>query len=106
MAEQANAPKAPASAAPAPVSQPAAAAGPAPHYREGKLTRAGMEHAIRTGGSVTINGAVINTLDRLPTEVDLARGDDVAEAAALENINRQRAALDAQEASLKAPKRK
>lgn len=86
-----------------PASSPAVAN--AGHYtRDGKLTRAGMEHVIRSGGSVVHEGKVYSKMEHLPSEADLAKGDADAEAAALENINRQRAQLDAQEAQLKASK--
>lgn len=89
----------PAGAAPA---TPAAPPPPADHRVDGKLTRAGMEHAIRAGGSVIHDGRVVSRIEDLPTEAQLAKGNTAAEDAALNNINRQRAELDAQEAQLKA----
>jgi hypothetical protein len=60
---------------------------------DGKLTRAGMEHAIRHGGSVMIEGTSITSLDGLPDEVELARGDE-------ERLAAFTAALDAQIAAI------
>lgn len=69
---------------------------------DGKLTRYGMEQVIRSGGSVLHDGVVRARIEDLPTEAQLAKGNTAAEDAALNNINRQRAELDAQEAQLRA----
>jgi hypothetical protein len=86
---------------PATTAAPVAAAG---NYKDGKLTRSGMEHVIRSGGSVLHDGTVYTKLDTLPSEADLAKGDADAENAARENLLRQREALDQQLASLGATK--
>lgn len=59
----------------------------------GRLTRAGMEHAIKSGGGVLHNGEVITSLSQLPDEVTLARGDAARLEAHLEDLDRQQAAL-------------
>lgn len=70
----------------------------------GKLTHAGMEWTIRQGGSVMIGGEVITSLDALPTEAELVRGNEAAEAALSASLDAQIAALSAQKASIgKAP---
>jgi hypothetical protein len=68
--------------------------------REGRLTRAGMEEVIREGGSVLHNGEVHTDLQRLPSSVDLARGDAVRERQERDRLLGHRAALDAQLAQL------
>lgn len=70
------------------------------HYREGKLTREGMVHVINSGGSVVHEGKIYNSLATLPTEADLAKDDIDAQKTARANINRRRAELDAEEATL------
>lgn len=70
------------------------------HYRNGKLTLEGMRAVHARGGSVLHNGQVIRPGEKLPSEADLAKGDQVAEQQARENLLRQRRELDAQIASL------
>jgi hypothetical protein len=47
------------------------------HDAGGRLTRAGMEHAIRQGGGVLLQpaGEIVTRLEDLPDEVELARDD-------------------------------
>lgn len=61
-----------------------------------RLTRAGMEKVIRDGGSVMHGREIITNVDDLPSEAELAEGDEAAERVALDNIERQQRALDAQ----------
>lgn len=84
-------------------------------YNNGKLTREGAIEVIKEGGSVSLtttdeNGkvtaATYSRVEDLPDEADFARGDEAAEAAALENLHRQREATDAQIARLSARKGK
>jgi hypothetical protein len=70
------------------------------HDPQGNLTRAGMEQVLREGGSVLHKGQVIGRAEALPTEADLAAGDEQATAKALEGLKAQRDALDAQEKKL------
>jgi hypothetical protein len=66
----------------------------------GKLTHAGMEWTIQHGGGVMIGGQVITRLDDLPSEAELARGNEAAEAALAASLDAQIAALSAQRASV------
>jgi hypothetical protein len=107
-----NAPKPPpqppaAPNAPKPAANVAAVASPTadapatgPQYVNGRLTRAGMEHVIRGGGSVSHNGQTLTRIDELPPEAALAAGDEQAEDQARANIDARRAALDREEALL------
>lgn len=86
----------PASPNPATLAAPGLAPSPGlspGHYKGGKITRQGMEHVIRGGGSVLHNGRIIAQAQDLPSEVDLAGTD----AAALDNAE---ADLDRREQSL------
>jgi hypothetical protein len=65
---------------------------------DGHLTRAGMEHALRSGGSVMIAGEVITDADRLPSEEEWQAHQEARAQAAAD-------ALDAQIASLQAQKK-
>lgn len=70
--------------------------------RDGKLTRAGMEAAIRDGGSVQLSdGRTITKVDDLPTGAALAKGDATEEARVRAELEAQKAAIDAQLDSLK-----
>jgi hypothetical protein len=117
MAEATPTPPAPPTLGATPPAAPAAAAGtiavlsPPPaavrsanrfHLRDGdgRLTRAGMEHAIRNKGSVLHNGAVHTTFDTLPTNADLAKGDPDMEDHARAELLQARAAIDAQLAKI------
>lgn len=74
-----------------------------PERRNGKLTRKGMEHVIRQGGSVVPaghQGAPVARIEDLPSEAELAAGDEQAEADARESIQRRREALEREEALL------
>ena len=74
---------------------------PVKMYESGRLTRAGMEKTIRDGGSVQWNGNIVTNVGDLPTEADLAEGNEQATQVALDSLDRQQAALDAQRAQLK-----
>jgi hypothetical protein len=65
---------------------------------DGHLTRAGMEHALKSGGSVMIGGEVITDAERLPSEEEWAAHREARQQAAAD-------ALDAQIASLQAQKK-
>jgi hypothetical protein len=67
---------------------------------KGALTRAGMEHAIRTGGAVMHDGDVIESVDDLPSEAELARGDERRTEQVRQSLDAQMAALAAQRAAL------
>lgn len=69
-------------------------------YRDGKLTRKGMEAVIAEGGSVIHGGRTISNVDDLPSEAEVAEGDEAATLDALANLDRQQAAIDAQRARL------
>jgi hypothetical protein len=81
-----------------------------PHFDErGKLTRHGMESAIRGNGSVLIRDAkgaakVVHRLEDLPSEADLAKGDAAREAHVRQALDDQIARLQAEKAKLDAPK--
>jgi hypothetical protein len=92
-----------AGAGPSTPGQPTAAkasptGGKAVRDAKGKLTRHGMEEAIRNGGSVIHNGVVVSRLDQLPSEAELAQGDTAAENAALSSLDDRQAALDRERA--------
>jgi hypothetical protein len=70
---------------------------------KGKLTRAGAEQVIRSGGSVSFGGRVITSVDKLPSDAEFARGDAAAERAARARLEEQRRAIDAQLAGLPSP---
>jgi len=67
---------------------------------KGNLTRAGMEHALNMGGSVMLDGKLIEHRDDLPTEAELAKGDERREAAVREALDAQIAQLMAQRQQL------
>jgi hypothetical protein len=76
---------------------------------DGKLTRRGMLAALAAGQPVrvAVEGGKHVTATRpehLPTEAQMAKGDSAAEAAARENLLRQREAIDRQIATLAPPK--
>jgi hypothetical protein len=52
-------------------------------------TRADLEQVIIQGGSVMYQGRVITRVQDLPSEADLAAGDDAAEQTALGNLQAQ-----------------
>jgi hypothetical protein len=70
---------------------------------DGRLTREGMEHAVRTGGSVLMAGEVHTDLSALPSAADLARDDERRASQERDNLLKQRAALDAELAKLAVP---
>lgn len=75
------------------VSQPAPQRGAvgAQHYKNKRLTREGMLHVVRNGGSVTHKGMIINTEAALPSEADLAidSPDPAAVSIARNNLRAQ-----------------
>jgi hypothetical protein len=66
----------------------------------GNLTRAGMEQALREGGAVMYHGNVIETVDDLPDEVELVKGNERARKALADSLDAQLAALSTQRARL------
>lgn len=70
---------------------------------KGNLTRAGMERVMSTGGTVLLDGKVIEHRDDLPTEEELARGDERRENLARQAIMDQMAALQGRLAQLDRP---
>ena len=66
--------------------------------KNGRLTRDGMEHVIRNGGSVFVDGRTdpVTDVTQLPTAAQLAKGDPVAEKAAAADLQRQMAELQRQ----------
>ena len=67
---------------------------------QGGLTRAGMEQVLREGGSVLHKGQVITTAAGLPSEADLAAGDEDATRRALEGLEAQEKSLQEQRKKL------
>jgi hypothetical protein len=63
---------------------------------DGHLTRAGMEHALRSGGSVMIGGEVITDAERLPSEEEWKAHQEARAQAAADAIDSQIASLQAQ----------
>jgi hypothetical protein len=53
------------------------------------LTRQQMEDTIRQGGSVIIDGRSYATIESLPSEADLAKGDESREKALLATYDQQ-----------------
>jgi hypothetical protein len=53
------------------------------------LTRQEMEETIRQGGSVIIDGRSYATIESLPSEADLAKGDESREKALLATFDQQ-----------------
>lgn len=66
----------------------------------GNWTRAGMEHAIRSGGSVMHRGTVIERVEDLPGEAELAAADQTRLRAEAERIDGQIAELAARRAAI------
>lgn len=62
--------------------------------------RAHMKEAIAEGGSVYHRGRIITSHEHLPTEADLAKGDPARAAAVRRELERRKAELDEQIASL------
>lgn len=65
-----------------------------------KLTRAQMEAAIRNGGSVMAEGKIITKIEELPSEAELAKGDESREQAVIAQLLVQKAGLEQQLAQL------
>lgn len=66
----------------------------------GNLTRAGMEHVIATGGSVMHNGTLLERVDDLPAEEDLAAGDSRRLDAIASSYDEQIATLQGRRAAI------
>lgn len=88
----ANPPQAPA--------KPTAAPAAPPDRIKGRLTRQGMEKAIRSGGSVLHDGKSIVRIEDLPSEAEISQGDETAENAARAGIEERQAVLDRERAIL------
>lgn len=69
----------------------------------GRLTRAGMEAVLRRGESLLLGDRVINRVEDLPDEADLAAGDEARTARAREALLAQKEAVEKQLAKLDAP---
>lgn len=65
---------------------------------QGDLTHAGMEHVIAEGGSVMLNGTVIESVDDLPDEAQLVAGKQAQEEALARSLDSQIAELSARRA--------
>lgn len=107
MAEQTNPPQQAAAPAPNTTTPPRTPEPPqqrlpvdASHFRNGRITRHGMLHAIKSGGSVILNGRHIARAEDIPTDVELA---ETAEdrAAARDRLEQQQRDIERQLASLK-----
>jgi hypothetical protein len=72
--------------------------------REGRLTREGMELAIKRGGSVLHEDRPVNDLEALPTAADLAKHDAVRSQRERQHLLDRRAQLDAELAKLEQPR--
>jgi hypothetical protein len=70
---------------------------------KGNLTRAGMVHAIESGGSVAVDGNLFESIDDLPTEADLAKGDRQRAEQVRAGLLAQREALDKELAKVQVP---
>jgi hypothetical protein len=71
---------------------------------DGKLTRAGMEHHVKAGGSVMHGGQIITDVAELPHDADLAKGDTEREKQVAQSLDEQIAALSRERAKLGQPK--
>jgi hypothetical protein len=72
-------------------------------YPDGTLTRQEMEKVLRDNGSVMHQGRVIDKVEDLPQEADLARAHPAAARAAAARIDADIARLAAERAKLLAP---
>jgi hypothetical protein len=70
-------------------------------YRNGTLTRAGMERVIEGGGSVVHQAKIYTRIEDLPDEATLTEGDAAAAEAAEMGIQQQIATLASQAAALR-----
>jgi hypothetical protein len=69
----------------------------------GRLTRAGMEQALREGGSVMIGEVIVERVEDLPDEADLVKHDEVQRARVAASLDDQIAELQRQKAKLSDP---
>lgn len=73
----------------------------APIYDEnGKLTREGMERVIKSGGSVMYGHRLITSIEDLPSEGQLVKGDQARMAALRARLEADRQRIDAEIATL------
>lgn len=70
---------------------------------KGNLTRAGMEQVMRDGGTVMIDGKLIEHRDDLPSEADLAKGDERRAAQVRDAYDARIAELMAERSKLDQP---
>jgi hypothetical protein len=89
-------------ATPAPAPAPAGAATGPHRDAQGRLTRAGMEHAIRSGGSVAYKGRILARVEDLPDAAELSGGDAGAIEAAHADLDARQRQLDGERARLAA----
>ena len=68
-------------------------------YKAGRLTLAGMQRVINSGGTVLHNGAVLSKAEHLPTESQLAKTPE-ERAQAAKDIDAEIAALQARKAAM------
>lgn len=61
-----------------------------------KISREKMENIIRGGGSVMFEGNIITDVKQLPTEAELAKGDESREQAAIAQLQAQKRELERQ----------
>lgn len=66
----------------------------------GRLTRAGMEQAIRRGGSVQYQDRLVTNPGELPDEAELVKGDEAQTQALLDSYDQQIAHVQQQRAKL------
>lgn len=71
------------------------------NYRDGLLTRRGMEAALQQGGSILYDGRVITQQQNLPSVAELAGNDEDAVLEAQKQIDEQQRELDRQRELLK-----
>ncbi len=69
-------------------------------FVKGRIDRSSAEKIIKRGESVSFNGRVISHVDDLPTEAELAAGDEDRERQAEAHLRQRRVAIDAEEATI------
>lgn len=74
--------------------------------KSGKLTRVGMEATIAAGGTVLHKGKIHATLEKLPSEAELAGDDEESQKTAQDNLDKRQAELDAERAKLTPTRKK
>jgi len=68
--------------------------------RNHKLTRHGMEYELSKGRSILYKGNTLTSIHQLPSEAELAEGDEQASADALKTLDAQQKIIDGQRAKL------